>query len=93
MKLKCIETSQRPVEGYTLLEKHDIFKMHTLMHTVEYSLMTSVSKVEVRRSFETYKTLLLPILCDDSYKGSSVLNYFLQNPWFSLYTVKMVSWQ
>ena len=53
MKLKCIETSQRRVEGYKLLEKHDIFKMHTFMHMVEYSLMTSVSKVEVRKSFET----------------------------------------
>ena len=41
------------VEGYKLLEKHDIFKMHTFMHMVEYSLMTSVSKVEVRISFET----------------------------------------
>ena len=47
MKLKCIETWQRLVEGYKLLEKHDIFKMHTFMHMVEYSLMTSMSKVEV----------------------------------------------
>ena len=52
MKLKCIETWQRLVEGYKLLEKHDIFKIYTFMHMVEYSLMTSLSKVEVKRSFE-----------------------------------------
>ena len=71
MKLKCIETWQRLVEGYKLLEKHDIFKMHTFMDMVEYSLMMSVSKVEVRRSFETklyyYRSFVMKATKDQVY--------------------------
>ena len=33
------------------------------------------------------KTLLLPILCDYKYNGSSVLNCFLENQWFSLFLI------
>ena len=54
--------------------------MHTFMYMVEYSLMTSVSKEEVRRSFETkrycYRSFVMIATKDQVFKllsGESVV--------------------